>query len=167
VVITKFKRMNHWMPKLRPTNVSLNLPAHLGARSFFALLDTNGDGGLDAAEVGAIGGRMKQFESDRHGVTAIKLGGDGDMTGSAVMWKESRNVPEVPAPLVYQSKVCLVMKRHLKLPRRSFRQSSLSWPHRVSWRILFVSNCRSSLAVRWAIPLPTRSCRNSGGAPMG
>jgi outer membrane protein assembly factor BamB len=39
---------------------------------------------------------------------AIRLGGQGDLTSSAVVWKEKRALPEVPSPLVYQNRLYLV-----------------------------------------------------------
>ena len=36
-----------------------------------------------------------------NGMLAIRLGGSGDMTGSAVRWKYQRSVPQLPSPLLY------------------------------------------------------------------
>jgi outer membrane protein assembly factor BamB len=32
---------------------------------------------------------------------AIRLGGSGDMTGSAIRWKYQRSVPQLPSPILY------------------------------------------------------------------
>jgi outer membrane protein assembly factor BamB len=39
---------------------------------------------------------------------AIRLGGTGDVTDSAVKWKYHRSVPQLPSPLVYQGVLYMV-----------------------------------------------------------
>jgi outer membrane protein assembly factor BamB len=39
---------------------------------------------------------------------AIRPGGQGDVTDSHVLWREGRSVPEVPMPLLWESKVYMV-----------------------------------------------------------
>ena len=36
-----------------------------------------------------------------NGMLAIRLGGSGDMTSSAILWKYQRSVPQLPSPLLY------------------------------------------------------------------
>jgi hypothetical protein len=43
-----------------------------------------------------------------NGMLAIKLGGKGDMTESAVKWKYQRAVPQLPSPLVFENVLYMV-----------------------------------------------------------
>jgi outer membrane protein assembly factor BamB len=93
---------------LRRPNIPNDLPAHYSVQSFFP--DANKDGGLDEAEYATIGELGKNIMNNRnHGVTAIKPGGEGDLTGTAVLWREQRSVPEVPSPLFYQGKLYTIV----------------------------------------------------------
>ena len=69
-------------------------------------------GGLDWNKDGNVGkeeweGFVASFASD-HGLLAIKPGGQGDVTLTHVLWRESRGVPEVPTPLVSSNRVFMV-----------------------------------------------------------
>ncbi len=41
-------------------------------------------------------------------VVSVRTGGNQDVTRSHVAWKETKGVPEVPSPLVYQGRVYLI-----------------------------------------------------------
>jgi outer membrane protein assembly factor BamB len=41
-------------------------------------------------------------------VAAVRLDGQGDISKSHVVWKESKQVPEVPSPLYHQGRLYLV-----------------------------------------------------------
>ena len=41
-------------------------------------------------------------------VMAVRTGGRGDITKSQVLWKETKGVPEVPSPLVWQNRVYMI-----------------------------------------------------------
>jgi outer membrane protein assembly factor BamB len=43
-----------------------------------------------------------------NGMLAIRLGGSGDMTDSAIRWKYQRSVPQLPSPLIYQGVLYMV-----------------------------------------------------------
>jgi outer membrane protein assembly factor BamB len=43
-----------------------------------------------------------------NGMLAIRLGGAGDMTASAVRWKYQRSVPQLPSPLLYKGVLYMV-----------------------------------------------------------
>jgi outer membrane protein assembly factor BamB len=43
-----------------------------------------------------------------NGMLAIKLGGSGDMTSSAIRWKYQRSVPQLPSPIVYRGVLYMV-----------------------------------------------------------
>jgi len=44
----------------------------------------------------------------RNGLLAVKLGGRGDVTGSNVLWRFEKSLPDVPTPLIYNGVVFLV-----------------------------------------------------------
>jgi outer membrane protein assembly factor BamB len=94
---------------LRRPNIPLDLPAHITLRGVFEYLDEDKDGGLTESELQRIVTELKTFDSKLHGITAIQAGGKGDVTAAAVRWRESRNVPEVPAPLAYNGRLYTVM----------------------------------------------------------
>jgi outer membrane protein assembly factor BamB len=43
-----------------------------------------------------------------NGMLAIKLGGSGDMSDSAIRWKYQRSVPQLPSPLLYRGVLYMV-----------------------------------------------------------
>jgi outer membrane protein assembly factor BamB len=43
-----------------------------------------------------------------NGMLAIRLGGKGDMTDTAIRWKYQRSVPQLPSPLLYQGVLYMV-----------------------------------------------------------
>jgi hypothetical protein len=43
-----------------------------------------------------------------NGMLAIRLGGSGDMTDTAIRWKYQRSVPQLPSPLIYQGVLYMV-----------------------------------------------------------
>lgn len=43
-----------------------------------------------------------------NGMLAIKLGGSGDMTDTAIRWKYQRSVPQLPSPLLYRGMLYMV-----------------------------------------------------------
>jgi outer membrane protein assembly factor BamB len=46
--------------------------------------------------------------SARNGLMAVKLGGKGDVTGTHVLWRFEKSLPDVPSPLVYDNVVFLI-----------------------------------------------------------
>ena len=51
---------------------------------------------------------FKDAEICKAAVVSVRTGGKSDVTGSHVVWKETKSVPEVPSPLAYQGRVCLI-----------------------------------------------------------
>jgi hypothetical protein len=51
--------------------------------------------------------RFSSFVKD-HGLLAIKLGGEGDLTETHTTILEKRNIPEVPSPLITQGRLYMV-----------------------------------------------------------
>ena len=63
----------------------------------FPFFDCDRNGRLDAKEWDMFRAMM----ASENGLLAIKLGGHGDMTASAVRWRYQRPVPQVPSTLLY------------------------------------------------------------------
>ena len=70
----------------------------------FDAFDGNRDGKLDAKDWDVF----RAMLAAENGLMAIKLGGSGDMTASAVKWKYLRPVPQVPSTVLYQGVLYMV-----------------------------------------------------------
>jgi outer membrane protein assembly factor BamB len=51
---------------------------------------------------------LRAMLSAENGLLAIKLGGEGDMTESAIRWRYTRPVPQVPSTLLYGGTLFMV-----------------------------------------------------------
>ncbi len=51
---------------------------------------------------------MAKGVTDNYGLTAVKLGGRGDLTNTAVAWRNKKNWPNIPSALVYKDVLYLV-----------------------------------------------------------
>jgi outer membrane protein assembly factor BamB len=74
------------------------------ARTWASFMDLDGDGGINAIEWDYYRAAL----ATENGMLAIRLGGRGDMTGTAVRWKYQRAVPQLPSPLLYQGVLYMV-----------------------------------------------------------
>jgi outer membrane protein assembly factor BamB len=66
--------------------------------------DLNRDGQLNAKEWEVF----RLMAASENGLLAIKLGGRGDMTDTAIKWRYQRPVPQVPSTLLYQGALFMV-----------------------------------------------------------
>ncbi|MGQ0734686.1 MAG: outer membrane protein assembly factor BamB family protein [Acidobacteriota bacterium] len=64
---------------------------------WFDVADLNADGGLTHDEWAYYRAAL----DSENGMLAIKLGGSGDMSDTAIRWKYQRSVPQLPSPLLY------------------------------------------------------------------
>lgn len=79
------------------------------AKPFFDSIDLNKDGKLNTLEWTAAAAIVQVMAvRSEHGLLAVRAGGDGDVTGSAVVWKEKKYIPEIPSPLVVGGRVYVV-----------------------------------------------------------
>jgi outer membrane protein assembly factor BamB len=67
-------------------------------------IDLNDDGLLDERDWTFFRARR----AARNSTLAVKLGGRGDVTGTHVLWRFSKSLPDVPCPLLYQGVLYLV-----------------------------------------------------------
>jgi outer membrane protein assembly factor BamB len=70
----------------------------------FDAFDGNRDGKLDAKDWEIY----RAMLAAENGLMAIKLGGSGDMTATALKWKYLRPVPQVPSTVLYQGVLYMV-----------------------------------------------------------
>jgi len=70
----------------------------------FDAFDGNRDGMLDAKDWDVF----RAMLASENGLMAIKLGGSGDMTATAVKWKYLKPVPQVPSTVLYQGVLYMV-----------------------------------------------------------
>ena len=70
----------------------------------FEAFDLDRDGKLNAQDWDIFRAMM----AAENGLLSIKLGGQGDMTASAIRWKYQRPVPQVPSTLLYQGALFMV-----------------------------------------------------------
>jgi outer membrane protein assembly factor BamB len=75
------------------------------ARAHFGYIDADKDGLITRAEYEAI---AAIFNASQNVCLAIRPGGQGDVTESMVVWKQTRGLPYVPTPLCYEGRVYLV-----------------------------------------------------------
>jgi outer membrane protein assembly factor BamB len=81
------------------------LKANAEAYDHFGWLDSNNDGTVDRAEYDFV----RKSTTGGHGITAVRLGGQGDLTVSSVAWNLKKSYPSIPTPLVYHG-VMFLMK---------------------------------------------------------
>ena len=74
------------------------------AYDHFGWMDSNNDGYIDRAEYEFV----RTSSAAGHGLTAVRLGGQGDLTASNVVWRVKKSYPSIPAPLVYQDVMYLM-----------------------------------------------------------
>jgi outer membrane protein assembly factor BamB len=70
----------------------------------FPAFDLDRNGTLDAKEWDVL----RAMLGAENGLLAIKLGGEGDMTASAIKWKYQRPVPQVPSTVLYGGALFMV-----------------------------------------------------------
>jgi outer membrane protein assembly factor BamB len=70
----------------------------------FGWLDANSDGYVNQAEYDFV----RTSTISGHGLTAVRLGGRGDVTSTHVVWRLKKTYPNIPAPLIYQGVMYLM-----------------------------------------------------------
>jgi outer membrane protein assembly factor BamB len=70
----------------------------------FGWLDANNDGFIERAEYDFV----RNSTTLGHGLTAVRLPGQGDLTSSNVVWRLEKGYPNIPAPLLYRGVMYLM-----------------------------------------------------------
>ena len=76
-------------------------------KQYFQGFDRNKDGLLDETAWKRMVTSSLAPKKD-HGLMAVKLGGKDDVTSTHILWQEKRSVPEIPSPLYYDGRVCMI-----------------------------------------------------------
>jgi len=74
------------------------------AYEHFGWLDANSDGYVDRAEYDFV----RNSTASGHGLTAVRLAGQGDLTSSNVVWRVKKAYPSIPSPLIYRGVMYLM-----------------------------------------------------------
>ena len=80
------------------------LKSNAEAYDHFGWLDSNNDGSIDRAEYDFV----RASTTAGHGLTAVRLSGQGDLTSSNVVWNVKKSYPSIPAPLIYRGVMYLM-----------------------------------------------------------
>src|SRR5262245_22117345 len=86
--------------------ISKNEAQNSQLKDFFDNQDANKDGKLSRDEWEAM---LKFMSEGKNSAFAVKAGGDGDVTKSHVVWKQTKGLPYIPSALVYRGQ-CLLVK---------------------------------------------------------
>jgi len=74
------------------------------AYDHFGWLDSNNDGAIERAEWDFV----RNSTTSGHGLTAVRLAGQGDLTSSNVVWRVKKAYPSIPSPLIYRGVMYLM-----------------------------------------------------------
>jgi outer membrane protein assembly factor BamB len=80
------------------------MKANAEASEHFGWLDSNNDGSIERAEYEFV----RNSTAAGHGLTAVRLGGTGDLTSSQVVWNVKKQYPSIPSPLIYRDVLYLM-----------------------------------------------------------
>lgn len=71
----------------------------------FGWMDRNSDGYIDRAEYD-----FARIDTDppEYGVSAVRLGGRGDLTATNLVWRLMKHFPNIPSPLIYRDVMYLM-----------------------------------------------------------
>jgi outer membrane protein assembly factor BamB len=78
--------------------------ANPDAYEHFGWLDSNNDGVVERSEYDFV----RNSTTGGHGITAVRLAGNGDLTDSNVVWRLKKSYPSIPAPLIYRDVMYLM-----------------------------------------------------------
>ena len=71
----------------------------------FGWMDINSDGHIDRTEYDFV---RTDTNPSEYGISAIRLGGSGDLTPTNVVWRLKKYFPNIPSPLVYRDVMYLM-----------------------------------------------------------
>ena len=80
------------------------MKGHAEAYDHFGWLDSNNDGVIERSEYDFV----RNSTVGGHGVTAVRLSGQGDLTTSNVVWNVTKAYPSIPTPLLYRGVMYLM-----------------------------------------------------------
>jgi outer membrane protein assembly factor BamB len=96
--LKKYDKDNDQRIALEEMKVEKDMAEHFG------WLDANRDNFVTREEYDFV----RNSTAGGHGVTAVRFGGKGDLTGTNVAWTIKKGYPNIPAPLVYRGVMYLM-----------------------------------------------------------
>ena len=97
--VPEFKKaLEDWDANKDGTLASVEVP-DVEMRKLWFLFDLDKDGVLNEREWNVHRARA----AAKNGLFAIRLGGRGDLTGTAVMWRYEKGLPNIPSPVLYKN----------------------------------------------------------------
>ena len=101
----KFDALLAQMDKDKDGQLSREEVAPSPLANFFDNNDANGNGFIESAEWEQL---VKFTSVGKNIAMAVKPGGKGDITESHVVWKQNKNLPYVPSPVLVNGKLLIV-----------------------------------------------------------
>jgi outer membrane protein assembly factor BamB len=98
------KDKDHVIAKTEVSGSSGSGPMHKMLGAAFEAFDMNRDEKLDAKDWEVFRGMM----ASENGLLAIKMGGQGDQTATAIRWRYQKPVPQVPSTLLYHGVLYMI-----------------------------------------------------------
>lgn len=80
------------------------MKANADAYEHFGWLDPNNDGAIEREEYDFV----RNSTVSGHGLTAVRLAGQGDLTASNVVWRVKKAYPSIPSPLIYRGVMYMI-----------------------------------------------------------
>ena len=80
------------------------MKANPDAYEHFGWLDANNDGSIEREEYDFV----RNSTVTGHGLTAVRLTGQGDITASNVVWSVKKSYPSIPSPLIYRGVMYMI-----------------------------------------------------------
>lgn len=80
------------------------MKSHVEAYDHYGWLDENSDGQVTRTEYDFV----RNSTVSVHGLTAVRLAGQGDVTASHIAWRVQKGYPSIPAPLIYRGVMYLM-----------------------------------------------------------
>ena len=90
--------------QIAKSEISGNEPIDKMLNNAFEAFDTNRDEKLNAKDWEVF----RLMMASENGLLAIKLGGEGDQTSTAIRWRYTKPVPQVPSTLLYKGVLYMV-----------------------------------------------------------
>lgn len=104
VAIPPFEEMLKQYDTNKDGKISKDEAADQRTKTLFVYLDLNKDGALDSEEWRIYAASMAAENS----LMAVKAGGRGDVTNSAIKWKYHRSIPQLPSLVLYRGVLYMI-----------------------------------------------------------
>jgi outer membrane protein assembly factor BamB len=104
IAIAPFEEVLKSSDKNGDGNISIEEAPDQRTKTYFPFIDLNGDGFLDAYEWKMYAAIMGATNS----LMAVKIGGHGDVSATAVEWKFHKSIPQLPSVVKYRGVIYMI-----------------------------------------------------------